>query len=125
MISDTFRNNTIEKLIEVRFPSIRNFNVDSMSVSVTPVKYEDGHGYECNEYPPVATWRVGNTRYKYVLKPTFRSDVWRAFIFSGTTVRADYSSEEEKMWQILQWSVEGKTADEINQLLGNDVASWV
>lgn len=119
MISDTFRNNTLEKLIAVRFPTIRNFEVDHMSTRVKPVKYEDGHGYELNEYPPVASWRVGNTRYKYVLKPSFRTEVWRAFIFSGKTVHTDYSSEEEKMWQILQWSVEGKTADDMNQLLGN------
>lgn len=110
----------LPKLVAARFPSVEGFRVDHMAENVLPVEYKDGQGRKANEWPPVARWRVGAQRYSYVLKPTFKAERWQiGRLFGGTTVRADYSAEDEKLWQLLQWSVEGKTADEINRLLGH------
>lgn len=110
----------LPKMVAARFPSVEGFRVDHMAENVQPVEYEDGRGRKANEWPPVARWRVGAQRYSYVLKPTFKVERWQMTpFFGGTTVRADYSAEDDKLWQLLQWSVEGKTADEINRLLGN------
>jgi hypothetical protein len=110
----------LPKIVAARFPSVEGFRVDHMAENVQPVEYEDGRGRKANEWPPVARWRVGLQRYSYVLKPTFKAERWQMTpFFVGTTVRADYSAEDDKLWQLLQWSVEGKTADEINRLLGN------
>lgn len=110
----------LPKIVAARFPSVEGFRVDHMAENVLPVEYEDGRGRKANEWPPVARWRVGAQRYSYVMKPAFRAERWQIGpLFGGTTVRADYSAEDEKLWQLLQWSVEGKTADEINRLLGH------
>lgn len=110
----------LPKIVAARFPSVENFRVDYMAGNVQPVEYEDGRGRKANEWPPVARWRVGAQRFSYVLKPAFKAERWQIGpLFGGTTVHADYSAEDDKLWQLLQWSVEGKTADEINHLLGN------
>ena len=110
----------LPKIVALRFPSVTGFRVDHMAENVRPVEYEDGRGHKAKEWPPVARWRIGSQRYSYVLKPAFTAEQWRITpFFGGTTVRADYSAEDDKLWQLLQWSVDGKTADEINHLLGN------
>lgn len=110
----------LPKIVAARFPGVEGFRVDNMAVNVQPVEYQDGRGRKANEWPPVARWRVGAQRFSYVLKPAFKAERWQIGpLFGGTTVSADYSAEEDKLWQLLQWSVEGKTADEINHLLGN------
>lgn len=110
----------LPKLVAARFPTVKDFRVDGLAENVQPVEYEDGRGRKANEWPPVARWRVGSMRYSYVLKPRFVAERWQMTpLFGGTHVRADYSDEDEKLWQLLQWSVEGKDADEINRLLGN------
>jgi hypothetical protein len=59
-------------------------------------------------------------RYSYVLKPRFVAERWQVTpLFGGVHVRPDYSGEEDKLWRLMQWSVEGKTAEQINKLLGN------
>ena len=108
------------KLISAIFPSVIGFEIDHLEGRVQPVEYEDGRGRKANEWPPVARWRVGEQRFRYVLKPTFRAERWGVLCFGGTVVRADYSGEEEKLWQLLQWSAEGKTTDEMNRLIGNE-----
>lgn len=108
-----------KRIVELRFPTISDFEIDHYSLNVTPVKYYAGKGRDANEYPPVVSWRIGNARYRYVLKPSFKTEVWKAFLYSSKMVHANYDTEEEKLWKILQWSVDGKTADEINLLLGN------
>lgn len=109
----------LPKLIAAQFPGVRDFEIDHIEEKVLPVGYEDGRGRKANEWPPVARWRVGEQRFSYVLKPTFRTERWGVLCFGWTAVRADYSDEDDKLWQLLQWSAEGKTADEINKLLGN------
>lgn len=109
----------LPKLVAAHFPTVERFEVDHMAHGVKPVEYHDGNGRLRREYPPVVTWRVGSQRYAYVLKPKLRRERWGVLCFGGTTVRADYKSEDDKLWQLLQWSVEGKTADEINRMLGN------
>ena len=99
---------------------VQDFHVDHFAERVQPIEYEDGRGRKANEWPPVARWRVGAMHYSYVLKPRFVAERWQMTpLFGGTHVRADYGDEDEKLWQLLQWSVECKTADEINRLLGN------
>jgi len=110
----------LPKLIAARFPGVCDFEIDHLAERVQPVEYEDCKGRMANEWPPVACWRVGVQRFRYVLKPTFRAERWGVLCFGGTTVRANYSDEDGKLWQLLQWSSEGKTADEMNRLLGNE-----
>ena len=110
----------LPKLVTARFPSVRDFEIDQFAERVQPVEYEDGRGRKANEWPPVARWRVGVQRFSYVLKPTFHAERWGVLCFGGTTVRADYSGGDDKLWQLLQWSAEGKTADGINGLLGHE-----
>ena len=89
----------LPKLVEARFPSVDGFRVDHMAENVRPVEYEDGRGHKANEWPPVARWRVGAERYSYVLKPAFKAERWQITpFFGGTTVRADYSAEDDKLW---------------------------
>lgn len=108
------------RLVQERFPNVEDFRVDYMVENVQPVEYEDGRGRKAKEWPPVARWRVGSIRYSYVLEPRFVAERWQMTpLFGGTHVRADYSAEDDKLWQLLQWSAEGKTADEINRLLGH------
>lgn len=109
----------LQKIVAKRFPSVEDFHVDNMAYNVKPVEYVDGRGRIAHEWPSVARWRVGSRRFAYVLKPKFRAERWSALCFGGTTVLADYSDEDEKMWKLLQWSAEGKTEVEINRLLGN------
>lgn len=110
----------LHRLVKQRFPSVEDFRVEAMGGNVTPVEYQDGRGHRMNEWPPVAHWRVGGTRFKYVLKPKFIDEHWKITpFFGGTHVRADYGDEDEKLWKLLQWSVEGKSADEMNRLIGN------
>lgn len=112
-------NTTVSTMLAAKFPEVENFRIDYMHENVQPVEYLDELGKKRALRPPVASWHVGKTRWKYVLKPTFRSERWQMFILSGSTVRPDYRGEEEKLWSLLQWTVEGKTAKEINELLGS------
>ena len=112
----------LPKMVALRFPSVLDFAVERMH-NVQPVEYRD-HGKNRREYPPVARWSVGDKRFRYALKPTFKVERWGVLCFGGTTTRADYSDEDGKLWQLLQWSAEGKTADEINRLLGNEQPNY-
>ncbi len=94
----------MERLVAAHFPEVSRFEVDRFAWGVQPVVYRDERRRERKEYPPVARWRVGGRRYAYVMRP-------------------DYSQESGRLWQLLAWSVEGKDADEINLLLGNDMRS--
>ena len=110
----------LPKIVAARFPSVKGFHVNRMTENVDPVEYEDGNGNRANEWPPVARWRVGTQRFSYVLKPAFQAVRWQIGpIFCGTIVQVDYHAEDDKLWKLLQWSVEGRTVDEINEMLGN------
>ena len=98
----------LPKLIAARFPAVRDFEIDHHAERVRPVEYVDGRGRRVNEWPPVARWRVGEQRFSYVLKPTFRAARWGVLCVGGTSVRADYSSEHDKLWQLLQRTSEGE-----------------
>ncbi len=110
---------TYQKLVSDRFPNVNKFRVEYMLVTVDPVKYKDANGLEANEYPPVVCWQVGEQHYSYVMKPSFRRVYIGGLLRRNAVVRADYSLEQSKVWKLLQWSSEGKTAGEINHLLGN------
>lgn len=107
------------KLVADRFPNVKDFRVEHMVVTVEPVEYKDGNGLAAYEFPPVIFWRVGEQHYSYVMKPAFRRMYIGGLRSRNAVVRADYSLENSKLWKLLQWSSEGKSADEINHLLGN------
>lgn len=117
---DRYSHHALEKHVAARFPSIRNFRIASETGNVEPVVFTDERGKTQHEYPPVAMWQVGGLRYRYVFIPTFRATPWQASpFFRGTTVSADYSDEKDRLFEILRLSAEGKTAEEINQIVGN------
>jgi hypothetical protein len=110
----------LPKLVASHFPSVENFHIDYNAEKVQPIKYKNAWGHK-NEWPPVVYWRVGTQLYSYVLKPTFKTRQQQMFpFFSNITIYADYSAENNTLWQLLQWSVEGKTTDSINYLLSNN-----
>ena len=116
---DIYSVSILERTVKAKFPTISRFEVDWSGENVRPVVYDDGRA-ELREYPPVAKWRIGNTRFSYVGKPTFKriSGVWW-LPNSGRTI-ADYNDDTDNLFQVIQWTVEGKTAEEINRLLGNE-----
>ncbi len=110
----------LPNLVAEKFPSVLDFRVDRAPESAVPVTYEDSQGRQSSEWPPVARWRIGSRHYRYVMKPTFVVEEMESTpSLCRTFVRADYSSELPVLWRILQWSAEGKTADEMNRLLGH------
>lgn len=108
----------IEQTVRARFPGVQDFRIDQMPHNVQAVEYLDAKGNRRHEIPPVVRWRVGDQRFAYVLNPKFRVERWRvAFFFESATTRADYTAEQERLWDILQWSVDGQSVEEINRLL--------
>lgn len=105
------------------FPTLDYFEIDHSAHRVLPVSYEHPrHGTKL-EYPPVARWRVGDRRYAYVLSPAFvqRTIHWNVF-FKETVLEPDYRSEDNKLMQIIQWSVDGLDDKQINfKLHGREV----
>jgi hypothetical protein len=108
------------------FPGVTDFEISHNPAGIQPVQYVAsttdrlfGHSSEYlrMEYPPVAKWRVRGVQYMYIPKPTFKTEHWNALFFGGTMTRPDYASEEDTLLKCLRWSVEGKTAAEINALL--------
>ena len=108
----------LEDLVKRRFPTIQNLRIDHLSNQVQPVRYMDGLS-EKNEYPPVLYWRVHGRRFAYVLQPSFKVERVTGLFYDRAVTNVDYSAEDEKIWQVLEWSVQGKTEEEINALLGN------
>ena len=108
----------IEQIVESEFPQITNFRILYFE-NVEPVISPD---YK-TEYPPVVRWSVGNNRFSYVLKPEFAKHFiefsWWMPFDNKIEYKADYNKQHDTLLNCLRWSVEGKTAEEINHLLGN------
>ena len=117
-LPSTFKSSLLEDTVKARFPTISRFEIDWMSESVQPVIYDD-IGIKYYEYPPVAKWQIGNVRFKYVAKPTFKKTSGLWWLPKSGSVRADYNDDVDNLFQVIQWTVEGKTTEEINDLLGN------
>lgn len=117
--TDGYLYHALEEHVAACFPSVKKFRIASATSNVEPVVFTDEHGKRRHEYPPVAMWEVGDIRYRYVFKPTFRATPWQVSpFFCGTTVSADYSEEKDRLFEILRLSAEGKTAKEINGIVG-------
>ena len=106
----------LEKQVAAMFPRVQDFHVETMTANTTPVEFNGGPR-TVREYPPVARWRVGDVRFSYALKPTFRSERWGGWFFGGEDVRVDYDQERETLMKLLTWSSEGKSPEEMNNLL--------
>lgn len=112
----------LPKLVAARFPNVEDFHIDYNAANVKPVEYDNGRGIKSDELPLVVRWRIGSQRYAYVMKPTFKVEQREICPFLGlkiTNVRADYSADDVIIWKLLQWSVEGKTADDMNRIIEN------
>lgn len=93
-----------------RYPGVTDFAIDHTATNVRPVEFLQAGGRRHLAYPPVVRWRVGERRYAYVLKPTFRVERWRCWLVNGFAIIDDYSEEEGKLWRLLEWSVAGNSA---------------
>jgi len=113
-----YTQNIFSLRIAEQFPLVKDFRVEHIA-NVEPVEYFDGINVR-HEYPPVATWRVGNTRYRYVGKPSFVYRDWRVGLFSGVDVVTEYK-DEERLFTALELSSAGHDAKYINSALTD---SW-
>jgi len=100
--------------IKARYPNIKDFHIDHDDHNVLGIPYDEGYNSRI-EYPPVAKWRVGNTKYRYVLDPKFRVEDQSSFLFRSTTVRADYTDEESIIWLVLECSSRGMSTEDTNK----------
>jgi hypothetical protein len=116
----------IHKWVKYKYPNVSGFKIDTMPENVVPVEYDAGYSWNLfgsknrgdrNEYPPVVSWRVGVNIFKYVLHPRFKEDSWHAFLCGGVDITADYTDEQEIVMQLLKWSSEGYSSEEMNKML--------
>lgn len=122
----------LSKQIENKFPTITDFRIDTTGRNTKPVdappSYHetifDGRRYRkpVKTYPPVAYWKIGTVQYAYVPEVKFKKKEWSNLLAHGAMYHPDYSEGLEQLLLVIQWTVEGKTQDEMNRLLGN---SWL
>lgn len=111
-----------KKIVKQMYPQVTHLECDSWSDNVQPIKYYDDN-FERTEYPPVVSWRVDDKRFKYVLDPkfkkTYHSDL--VCVLTGSTIRTkvDYKDQEKIVLELIKYTVEGKTTEEINLILEN------
>lgn len=113
--------NTFINLLGKRFPEIRNIHVEFLG-NIAPVIYEDHAGRCRNNYPPIMHWVVNNIKYSYVPKPIFEIIECGSWPFKYKTTTVRYADEE--LLKCIAWSVEGKTEEEINNLLSVEVMGY-
>ncbi len=109
-----------KQIVKQLYPTVTHLECDSWSHNVKPIQYHDGDMTR-TEYPPVVSWRIGNNRFRYVLAPKFRTVDYNDFvsIISGSSRRTvvDYKEQEQLILELIKYSVEGKTSEEINSIL--------
>lgn len=118
--TNTYRNYFMEeflKMLSVKFPTVKDFRLEDY-VRVKPVEYFES-GRERKAYPPVARWKIGDTRYSYVLKPTFIKRPWKLWPISGVDIEVTYNDEIDTVLKVIEQTVAGIDMQEINQRLGN------
>jgi hypothetical protein len=109
-----------KQIVKQLCPTVTDLKCDARPGNVEPIKYDDC-GEHRTEYPPVISWNIGNTRFKYVLAPKFKPvyNDTRVSIISGSTRRTvvEYKEQEQLVTELIKYTVEGKTSDEINSIL--------
>jgi hypothetical protein len=109
-----------KQIVKQMYPQVTHLECDSWSDNVQPIMYDDC-GSKRTEYPPVTSWRIGNNRFKYVLAPKFKTVYNNDFvsIISGSSRRTvvDYKEQEQLILELIKYTVEGKTSEEINLIL--------
>ena len=102
------------------YPQVTHLEIDHWCDNVQPIKYND-YLVERTEYPPVVSWRIGERRYRYVLAPKFKTiyhnDIVSILTSSTKRTKVDYQDQEKLVLDLIKWSVEGKTTEEMNELL--------
>jgi len=111
-----YSGNLFSKMISARFPQVQDFRIEHFSNNVEPVEYQDTQYGIRHEYPPVVCWRVGDVRYRYVLKPKFTERTWHVGLFSGKTTEISYD-EADAVYQAVSMSVAGSSVREIQEML--------
>lgn len=76
------------------YPEVKNLQVNPWSENVQSINYDSGDCGFNREYPPQVTWRVGDARFSWAPRPSFKKETWSIFIFSGSTVRPHYDQQE-------------------------------
>ena len=104
-------------IIKQKFPEVTHLEINHWVDNVQPIRYD----IDRIEYPPVVSWRIGTKRFKYVLNPKFKEQYhndWLS-VLSGKsrTVNVDYSNQEQVLYEIIKYTVDGKSMDEINDIL--------
>lgn len=106
-----------KEIVYKLYPTVTNLECDNWVDNVEPIKYYDGR-IERNEYPPVISWRIGKTRYRYVLAPTLKKvyydDLVSTLTGTGSRTKVDYHDQERIVLDLIKTSVEGKSVDEMN-----------
>jgi hypothetical protein len=109
-----------KQIVKQLYPTVTDLRHDDWSDNVQPIKYDD-YGSKRTEYPPVTSWRIGNHRFRYVLAPKFKTVYNNDFvsIISGSSRRTvvDYKEQEQLVLELIKYTVEGKTSEEINSIL--------
>lgn len=109
-----------KQIVKQLYPQVTHLECDGWSDNVQPIKYYDDI-FERTEYPPIVSWRIGDKRFKYVLDPkfkkTYHSDI--VSVLCGSTIRTnvDYQDQEKIVLELIKYTVEGKTTEEINLIL--------
>lgn len=85
---DVFKRAILQK-----YPEVKNLQVNPWSENVQPIEYDSGDCGLNREYPPQVTWRVGDTRFSWAPRPSFKRETWSVFIFSGSTVKPEYGAD--------------------------------
>ena len=90
-----------------KYPEISNLRVEPWSDNIEPIKYDSGDYGIKHEHPPQVTWRVGNTRFFWAPRPSFKRETWSIFIFSGSTVKPTYDQSDcfDDLLELIEISV--------------------
>ena len=109
-----------KQIVKQLYPTVTHLECDSWSHNVAPIQYHDGDMTR-TEYPPLVSWRISDRRFNYVLAPKFRTVDYNDFvsIISGSARRTvvDYKEQEQLILELIKYTVEGKTTEEINAIL--------
>lgn len=104
-----------KKIVNQLYPNVTHLECDNWPHNVTPIYYHDG-GMTITEYPPVVSWSISGRIFKYVLAPKIRND-FRLISGSARRPVVDYNEQSGLILELIKYSVEGKTIEEINDIL--------
>lgn len=109
-----------KQIIKQMYPQVTHLECDNWNDNVQPIRYTDA-GLERTEYPPVVSWRIGERRFRYVLSPkfktTYHNDIVSILSRSNIRTNVNYKHQEKIVLELIKYTVEGKTTEEINLIL--------